>query len=51
LGSQHFNNNEELMEGAKTSLGLQAADFFNKGIQKPIPRYRCLNSGSDYVEK
>jgi hypothetical protein len=47
-----FNNNEELMEGVKTWLSSMAADFFDTGIQKLIPRYdKCLNSGSDYVEK
>jgi histone-lysine N-methyltransferase SETMAR len=48
LGSQHFNNNEELMEGTKTWLSSQAADFFNTSIQKRIPRYaKCFNSGGD----
>jgi transposase len=28
LGSQHFNNNEELMEGVKMCLSSQAAGFF-----------------------
>jgi hypothetical protein len=37
LGSQHFNNNEELMEGVKTWLSSQVADFFDRGIQKLIP--------------
>jgi hypothetical protein len=50
LKSQHFNNNEELMEGVKTWLSSQAADFFNRSIQKLTPRYKCLNGG-DYVEK
>jgi hypothetical protein len=51
LVSQRFNNNEELMECVNTWLSSQAADFFDTGIQKLIPRYKCLNSGSDYVEK
>jgi hypothetical protein len=53
LGSQHFNNNEELMEGARAWLSSRAADFFDTGIlvQKLIPRYKCLNSGDDYVQK
>jgi hypothetical protein len=33
LLSQHFNNNEELMEGVETWLSRQAADFFDTGIQ------------------
>jgi hypothetical protein len=51
LGSQRLSNNEELAEGVKKWLSSQAADFFHKGIQKLIPRYKCLNSGGDYVEK
>jgi hypothetical protein len=40
------------MEGVKTLLNSQAADCFDRGVQKLIPRYdNCLNSGSDYVEK
>jgi hypothetical protein len=45
LGSQWFNNKEELMEGS------QAAVFFDTGIQKLTARYKCLNSGGDYSEK
>jgi hypothetical protein len=37
LQSQCFNNNEGLREGVKPWLSLQAADFFNTGIQKLIP--------------
>jgi hypothetical protein len=29
-----------------------AANFFDEGIQKPVPRYvTCLSLGGDYVEK
>jgi hypothetical protein len=52
LRSQRFNNNEELMEGVKTWLSSQAADFFVTGINKLISRYdKCLNSGGDRVAK
>jgi hypothetical protein len=37
LGSQHFNNNEKLMNGVKIWLSLHVADFFDTGIQKLIP--------------
>jgi hypothetical protein len=50
LGSQPFNN-DEWMEGVKMWLSPQVAEFFDTGIQKLIPRYKCLNSSSDYVEK
>jgi hypothetical protein len=36
LGSQHFNNNEELIEGVKMWLSSQVADFFDTGTQKLI---------------
>jgi hypothetical protein len=40
------------MEGVKTWLSSQTADFFDTGTQKLIPRYdKCLNSGGDCVEK
>jgi hypothetical protein len=51
LGSQHFSNNEELMEGVKSWLSSQATDFFDTGIQKLIPRYKCLSYGGDSIEK
>jgi hypothetical protein len=52
LESQRFTNNEELMEGVKTWLSAEAADFFDTGIQKLVPRYdKCLSSGGDQVEK
>jgi hypothetical protein len=37
LGSQRFSNNEELMEGVKTWLSSQAADFFDTVIQNLLP--------------
>jgi hypothetical protein len=36
LGSQDFNNNEELIEGVKMFLSSQAANFFDTGIQKLV---------------
>jgi hypothetical protein len=52
VGSQCFNNNEELMKGVKTWLSSQAADIFDTSIQKLILRYdKCLNSSGDYIKK
>jgi hypothetical protein len=51
LGSQRFNNIEEMVEGVKMWLSSQAADFFDTGILKIIFRHECLNSGADYVQK
>jgi hypothetical protein len=40
------------MDGVKTCLSSQVADFFEIGIQKLISRYdKCLNSSGNYVEK
>jgi hypothetical protein len=51
-GSQHFSNNEELTEGVQTWLSSQAADFFDTGIQKLIPRYdKCLSFSTDNLQK
>jgi hypothetical protein len=49
--SHRFKNNVGLMEGVKTLLSSQTADFFDTGIQKFILRYKCLNLVSDCVEK
>jgi hypothetical protein len=51
FGSQRFSNNEELMEGVKMWLSSQAAYFFDKGMHRLIPQYKCLSSSGDYVEK
>jgi hypothetical protein len=49
--SQHFKNNE-VMEGVKTWLSLQMADFFDTDIQKLIPGYdKWPSSGGDCVKK
>jgi hypothetical protein len=40
------------MEGVKTWLSLQAADFFDTGLQKLIPWYdKCVSFSGDYIEK
>jgi hypothetical protein len=39
------------MEGVKTWLISQDADFSDTGIQNLFPRYKCLSSGDDCVEK
>jgi transposase len=38
LGSQCFNNNEELMEDVKTCLSSQTTDVLDTGIHNLIPR-------------
>jgi hypothetical protein len=49
-----FNEGHDNMRGEPRSdlLSSQAAMFYEKGIQKLVPRYdKCLNSGGNYVEK
>jgi hypothetical protein len=41
-------NSKKLMEGVKMWLSSQAADFFDTGIKKLIPWYKCFNSGGDF---
>lgn len=52
LRTQRFGNNDELTTGVQSWLSSQAAEFFDDGIQKLVPRYdKCLNLNGDYVEK
>jgi len=51
LATQRFHTNEELMDGVKTWLHNLAAPFFDEGLQKLVPRYKCLNVDGNYVEK
>ena len=53
LGTQsHFHTDEELMDGINGWLSPLAAEFFEEGIQKLVPRYdKCLNRMGVYVEK
>jgi transposase len=52
LGSQRFNSNDNFIGGVKTWLSSQAADIFDTGIQKLIPRYDMrLNSVGAHVKK
>jgi hypothetical protein len=44
-------NDDEVQEVMMCFRG-QAADFYDSGIQKPVPRLnKCLDNASDYVEK
>jgi hypothetical protein len=54
LSGQHqrFENDREAEMVVTQWFQSQAADFYDTGIQKLVPRYdKCLNSGGDYVEK
>jgi histone-lysine N-methyltransferase SETMAR len=52
LGGRRFLENDDVKEAVITRFSLQAASFYDAGIQKLVPRYdRCLNNGGNYVEK
>jgi len=43
---------DEVQEEVITWFKEQAADFYDSGIQKLVPRLnKCLDNGGDYVEK
>jgi hypothetical protein len=47
-----FNNDDEVQEEVMTWFKGQAADFYDSGIQKLVPRLnKCLDNAGDYVEK
>ena len=52
LGGKRFDDDDDLKDGVQKCLTSQAAAFYEEDIQKPVPHYnKCLNNGSDYVEK
>lgn len=52
LGSQRFDDDEELKDAVTGWLKAQAGDFFAEGISKLVRRYdKCLNVYGNYVEK
>jgi len=53
LGSRRFDDDDDdLKDAVQKWLSLQAAAFYEEGIQKLVPRYdKCLNNGGKYVEK
>jgi hypothetical protein len=45
-------NHDEVEEEVMMWFKGQAADFYDSGIQNPLPRLnKCLDNASDYVEK
>jgi hypothetical protein len=51
LGGRRFHDDSEVKEAVHTLFASQAAPFYDAGIQKLVPRYKCLNNGRNYVEK
>jgi hypothetical protein len=52
LAGKKFDDDDEVQEEVMTWFKGQAADFYNSGIQKLVPRLsKCLDNTGDYVEK
>jgi hypothetical protein len=51
-GGRWFHDNNEVKETVNMWFALQAASFYDAGIQKLVPCYdKCLNNGGNYVQK
>jgi len=51
-GKKFNDDDDEVQEEVMTWFKWQAADFYDSGIQKPVPKLnKCLDNASDYVEK
>ena len=47
-----FDDDDEVQEEVMTWFKGQAANFYDSGIQKLVPRRnKCLDNAGDYVEK
>ena len=52
LSGKNFDDDDEVQEEAMTWFKGQAADFYDSGIQKLVPRLnKCLANAGDCVEK
>jgi histone-lysine N-methyltransferase SETMAR len=52
LAGKKFDDDDEVQEEVMTWFRGQAADFYDSGIRKLVPRLnKCLDNAGDYVEK
>ena len=52
LAGKNFDDDDEVQEEVMTWFKGQAADFYDSGIQKLVPRLnKYLDNAGDYVEK
>jgi hypothetical protein len=52
IGVWRYHDNSEVKESINTLFALQAASFYDAGIQKLVPSYdKCLSNGGNYIEK
>jgi len=51
LTTKRLHNNKELVDGVNKWLHNLVSLFFDEGLQKLVPKYKCLNVVGNYVEK
>ena len=52
LAGKNSNDDDEVQEEVMTWFKGQAANFYDSGIQKLVPRLnKCLDNAGNYVEK
>jgi len=52
LAGKKFEDVDKVQEEVMTCFKEQAADFYDSGTQKLVPRLiKCLDNAGDYVEK
>jgi len=52
LAGKKFDDDDEVQEEIMTWFKALAADFYDSGIRKLVPRLnKCLDNAGDYVEK
>jgi len=52
MAGKKFDDDDEVQEEVMTCFKEQAADFYDSGIQKLVPRLnKFLDNTGDYVEK
>ena len=52
LAGKKFDEDDEVQEGVMAWFKVLAADFYDSGVQKLVPRpNKCLDNAGDYVEK
>ena len=52
LAGKKFDDDDEVQEEVMTRFKGLAADFYDSGIQKLVPKLnKCLDNAGDYVEK
>jgi hypothetical protein len=49
LGGRRFHDGNEVKEAVNTWF-TSVASFYDAGIQKLVPPYKCLKNGGNYVE-